>query len=69
MVELRLLLLFLTIVAFLIFYLGNGLGKKKAYGLLSLYSFFTIFIVSRAYDLTWVNPISNYLHTIQGFLS
>lgn len=67
-VELRLLLLFLTIGAFFIFYFGTGMGKKKAYGLLALYSFFTIFIVSKAYDLAWVEPISNSLHTIQGLI-
>ena len=67
-VELRLLLLFLTIGAFFIFYFGNGMGKKKAYGLLSLYSFFTIFIVSKAYDLAWVEPVASSLHTIQGLL-
>ena len=67
-VELRLLLLFLTIGAFLIFFFGNGMGKKKAYGLLALYSFFTVFIIARAYEMTWVEPIANSLHAIQQYL-
>ncbi len=67
-VELRLLLLFLTIGAFLIFFFGNGLGKKKAYGLLAMYVFFTIFIIARAYEMPWVQPIADGLHAIQAFL-
>ena len=68
-VELRLLLLFLTIGAFLIFYYGTGMGKKKAYGLLALYGFFTTFIVARAYEMEWVAPVANSLHIIQSYLS
>lgn len=67
-VELRLLLLFLTIGAFLIFYFGSGMGKKKAYGLLTLYSFFTVFIIARAYEMPWVEPMANSLHVIQQYL-
>jgi cation:H+ antiporter len=67
-VELRLLLLFLTIGSFFIFFFGNGMGKKKAYSLLALYSFFTIFIIARAYEMPWVQPIANSLHTIQQYL-
>ena len=67
-VELRLLLLFLTIGAFLIFFFGSGMGKKKAYGLLVMYSFFTVFIIARAYEMPWVEPIANSLHVIQQYL-
>jgi len=67
-VELRLLLLFLTIGAFLIFFFGSGMGKKKAYGLLAMYSFFTVFIIARAYEMPWVEPIANSLHVIQQYL-
>jgi len=67
-VELRLLLLFLTIGAFVIFYFGDGMGKKKAYILLAMYTFFTIFIVARAYERPWIEPIANSLHTIQQYL-
>jgi len=68
-VELRLLLLFLTIAAFLIFFFGHGMGKIKAYGLLAMYSFFTIFIIARAYEMPWAEPIANSLHVIQQYLS
>jgi cation:H+ antiporter len=67
-VELRLLLLFLTIGALFIFYFGNGMGKKKAYALLFMYTFFTVFIVARAYDLPWIEFIASTLHTIQQYL-
>jgi len=67
-VELRLLLLFLTIGAFFIFLFGRGMAKGKAYSLLALYAGFTTFIVARAYNMTWVEPIANGLHTIQQFL-
>jgi cation:H+ antiporter len=68
-VELRILLLLLTIGAFFIFFFGNGMGKKKSYGLLAMYSFFTIFIIARAYEMPWVEPIAKSLHTIQGYLT
>ncbi|MEJ2756051.1 MAG: sodium:calcium antiporter, partial [Gammaproteobacteria bacterium] len=48
--ELRVLLLFITIAAFFIFYLGQGASKIKAYGLFGLYTVFTAFIIARAYD-------------------
>ncbi len=67
-VELRLLLLFLTIGAFFIFYFGHGLGKKKAYGLLAMYGFFTMFIVARAYEMPWIQPIADLLYEIQQYL-
>jgi cation:H+ antiporter len=66
--ELRILLLFLTIGVFLIFYLGKAMGKKKAFLLLALYSFFTVYIVARAYDLTWLQPMAEVLHSVQGYL-
>lgn len=66
--ELRILLLVLTIGAFFIFYFGRNTGRKKAYLLLSLYVVFTAYIVARAYDFGWVDPISNFLHLLQGAL-
>jgi len=67
-VELRLLLLFLTIGAFFIFFFGNGMGKKKAYALILMYALFTTFIVARAYEMSWIDPVANGLHAIQSFL-
>ena len=66
--ELRILLLLLTIVVFLIFCLGRGLGKAKASTLLLLYALFTIYVVARAYEQPWIEPVADLLHTIQRFL-
>ncbi|MEJ2680639.1 MAG: sodium:calcium antiporter [Gammaproteobacteria bacterium] len=63
--ELRVLLLFITIAAFFIFYLGQGASKIKAYGLFGLYTVFTAFIIARAYDASWIEPIAKGLHFIQ----
>lgn len=63
--ELRILLLGLTIAAFFIFYFGDGTGRKKAYSLLALYVLFTLYIVARAYEMTWVTPVADFLHVIQ----
>lgn len=66
--ELRILLLFLTIGAFLIFYFGKGMGNKKATTLLVLYSSFTFYIIAHAYEVSWIQPITERLHLIQGYL-
>ncbi|WP_203218756.1 hypothetical protein [Vibrio sp. S11_S32] len=67
--ELRVLLLLLTIAAFILFYFGKALGKAKAYTLIGLYIFFAAYIISKAYDLAWVQPITallkHMLHTMQ----
>ena len=68
-VELRILLLFLTVAAFLVFFLGRGLGKGKAYGLLAMYVLFVTYIVGRAYEQRWVEPAAEFLHSVQGFIS
>lgn len=57
--ELRVLLLFLTIGAFLIFYLGRTMGKIKAYSLLALYAVFFIYIIARAYEMPWAQPVTD----------
>lgn len=66
--ELRILLLFLTIGAFLIFFLGRSMGRKKAIALLAMYALFTIYIVARAYEMSWIQPVTEILHTIQRYL-
>jgi cation:H+ antiporter len=66
--ELRILLLFLTIGSFLIFYFGKGMGKKKALILLAMYLSFTVYIIARAYELSWVQPVTESLHFIQSHL-
>lgn len=68
-VELRILLLLLTIAAFLIFFLGRGLGKLKAYMLLAFYVLFAAYIIGRAYELQWANPIAEFLHYVQSLIN
>lgn len=66
--ELRILLLILTVGAFLLFYFGRSMGKNKALALISLYVLFTTYIIARAYDASWVQPYTEGLHTIQSHL-
>ncbi len=66
--ELRVLLLIMTIGAFLLFYFGRSMGKNKAFALIGLYALFTTYIIARAYDASWIQPYADGLHTIQGYL-
>jgi cation:H+ antiporter len=65
--ELRILLLILTIIAFLIFISGK-LTKIKAYGLISIYVLFTAYIVGRGMEASWAEGISSKLHLLQSFI-
>lgn len=51
--ELRGLLLILTIIAFFIYYFGDGMGRIKAVLLLLIYAGFTTFILAKAYEIPW----------------
>lgn len=51
--ELRGLLLILTIIAFFIYYFGDGMGRIKAILLLLIYAGFTAFILAKAYEMQW----------------
>jgi cation:H+ antiporter len=66
--ELRILLLLLTIAVFFIFFFGRGLGKAKATTLLLLYVAFTGYVIARAYEQPWINPVAELLHNIQRVL-
>ncbi len=57
--ELRVILLVSTIVAFLIYVIGQGMGKVKAYLLLLIYVLFTVFIASKAYGAEWAIEFGN----------
>jgi len=57
--ELRVLLLILTVVAFFIFLLGKGIDIIKSVVLLSIYLFFIIYIITRAYDIGWFQPLAD----------
>ncbi len=67
-VELRILLLFFTISVFFIFFFGRSLGKKKAYALLAMYAAFTVFIVAKAYEMPWIQPVSEVINSIGKYL-
>ena len=62
--ELRVLLLGLTILAFFIYYIGDGMGKIKAWALLLIYFGFTIFIFSKAYEAQWALDFGTFLRNL-----
>ena len=75
--ELRLLLLLLTIVGFLVYYIGKRvkgadgsrcvtMGRGKALSLLLLYVAFSGYIVALSADVGWAKSVS---HCLQGALS
>jgi cation:H+ antiporter len=51
--ELRVILLISTVLAFLIYIYGEGMGRVKAFLLLSIYIAFTGYIASKAYGQQW----------------
>ena len=69
--ELRIFLLILTVVAFLIYFVGSrdtssgvsriSIGRVRAYMLLALYVFFVSYVIGRGGDADWVAPITNFL--------
>ena len=61
--ELRITLLILTIVAFLVFYVGRFMGKTKAFLLIVAYLSFTVFIVSKAMELDWAVQLGEILRS------
>ena len=64
--ELRVSLFLLTAVAFLIFYFIKGLGYIQAVMLLAIYVLFTVFILSKAYEIEWAIDLGLWL---QGLIS
>jgi cation:H+ antiporter len=62
--ELRVLLVVLTVVAFVIYLWGNTLGKLKAVLLLGIYALFTTYIFSKAYDMEWAEHVGHFLRSI-----
>lgn len=55
--ELRVLLFMLTVAAFLVFYIGSGVGKFKSYLLLCLYVVFAGLIAGSAVDASWAREV------------
>lgn len=66
--ELRMLLLIVTIMAFLIFISGKVIGKFKAFLLLLIYVFFVAYIVGRSFEVPIVNSLSEALTQIVEFI-
>lgn len=64
--ELRVFLLGHTILIFLIFIIGKGVGMIKGWFMMFLYATFIVFVIGRAYETEWAMALSPYL---QKFLS
>ena len=64
--ELRVLLLGMTIVAFFIYYIGNSMGRIKAFLLLGMYIAFTIYILASAYKYDWAVQMGEFLRNLVG---
>lgn len=62
--ELRITLLILTIVAFLIFYIGRYMGRVKAFILIGAYLLFVTFIISKAMDMEWAIKLGESLRML-----
>ncbi len=65
--ELRVLLLGLTIVAFFIYFIGQGMGRIKAVLLLLIYLGFTFFIFAKAYKYEWAIQFGEFLQGLVAF--
>ncbi len=59
--ELRIILLISTILAFLIYIIGDGMGRIKAFLLLAIYVAFTIFIINKAMGASWALEFGEYI--------
>ncbi|MEZ4887468.1 MAG: hypothetical protein R3E32_22235 [Chitinophagales bacterium] len=64
--ELWVLLLLLTIVAFLIYYIGDQMGRIKAFLLLGIYVVFTAYILASAYEVEATQTIGAFLRSLIG---
>ena len=64
--ELRIILLFLTITAFLIYVIGPHMGKIKAVLLLLLYVLFTAFIACKACYFQWAMDFGDFIRGLMN---
>ena len=62
--ELRITLLVLTIVAFLVFYIGRFMGRPKAIILILSYLVFTSFIIAKAMEMDWAIQLGAFLRAM-----
>lgn len=61
--ELRVFLLGHTILVFLMFILGRGLGAVKGWAMMGLYASFVVFVVARAFEYSWAISLGSYFQT------
>lgn len=61
--ELRVFLLGHTILIFLMFILGKGLGRIKGLTMMLLYASFVVFVIGRAFDHNWALQLGSYFQT------
>ena len=66
--ELRILLLLITIVVFLIFYIGKYMTKIKGVLLFSIYILFITYIICLSLEMKWAESISDRISMIYFFL-
>lgn len=62
--ELRILLLLLTTVAFFIFFVATKLKVLQGVLLFAIYVFFVFFILGKSLELSWIEPLTRFLHNI-----
>ena len=62
--ELRIMLFVLTVIAFLVYFVGKYMTILKAFILMTIYVFFTIYIISRSQSYEWAMDISILLQSI-----
>ena len=67
--ELRMLLLILTIVAFLVFISKKVISSMQAYILLGIYGFFTLYVIGRGANHPFANEIAEFLRSIVAALN
>ncbi|HIA13248.1 MAG TPA: hypothetical protein EYN69_14470 [Flavobacteriales bacterium] len=67
--ELRILLLILTFLTVLIYYVGKKMGPIKAYTLIGMYVLFVVYIVGRSQNWEYANSISEVLLNIYYTIS
>lgn len=65
--ELRILLLGITVLAVAIFYFGKSMGVVKAIALFMLYVLFVIYIIGDLEVMNFSGPLSEVLHSIDGY--
>jgi cation:H+ antiporter len=66
--ELRILLLILTLVAFVVYIAKSEMGRTSAFLLLLIYATFTLYILGKAFDSETANQVSGLLSTIDFYI-